>query len=75
MTWQEKMDRVIGEVLGEGYNVKVIDETQFEVYFVDMFVLKTTTVNLLSNHWRKQIHQTILLIIDKNIQAALSKIK
>ena len=75
MTWQEKMNMVIGEVLGEGYSVKVISDEEFEVYYVDIRILKTATVHLLSNHWRKQIKETILLIVDKNIQRSLAKIK
>lgn len=77
MTWQEKMSVVIGEVLGEGYSIKVIDDATFEVYFVDSFVSRTQTLDtnkLLPSHWREYVKSAIMIIISQNIRTALEKV-
>lgn len=74
MSWQEKMNFIIAEVLGEGYEVKVINDNTFEVYFVDILLLKTETAYTVPNHWRTQVKETIDLIINQKTKDAFLKL-
>lgn len=73
MNWEDKMDQVVYEVLGEGYHVRVIDRQCFSICKDGDEILKRSTVKKLDAHWRQELRELLLYHFDNQINKTLSK--
>lgn len=73
MRWEEKMDAIIKEIYGDDYGITVVNDSEFNVYYLGKLFMNIKTVQFLSAHWRKELIGAIIKIIDFKVAEVYKK--
>lgn len=71
MFWQDKMASVLRNVVGEEYDLFFPEPNKVTVTFIDKEVLKRETMHETASHWRSDVREIILLLINQQIDSSL----
>ncbi len=74
MTWKDKMDTVVKDVLGIEYSCVVNSDKSFSIFENNEKMASRSSIFYLESHWRHELTETLKIIFDQRIQKAMQKV-